>query len=505
RIRDFIEDAHQNWGVTFFLLGGDTDTIPCWPGQGSGIWGQFPDGYADSDTGYGDYDDDKIYEVFVGRAPVRTTTDIEVFIDKTLDYEQDPPRSDYAKTAAFFGFDANARLAGEDVKEAIETLHLPTGWTLSEEYDSEEGTHRDDVISYLNNGHHLVNHFDHGEWWRIGVGSVNHYQWLRNDTHIPSLTNGTTDPNDPDGRPRWSIIYSASCLSNRLWEDPCVGEAFLRNPNGGGVAYVGNTGQSSFTSDDPNGGSCRYDRYFFRAIFDDSDAIHSLGEVFAYSKAQAYEDVGGGYREYNWYHPTLLGDPELPIWTENPKSLLAWYRVRIPALTGTEFVVGIQTQGDPVGDACVCLWKDGEIYQVDYPDPTTGKATFNINPATPGRLDVTVTLHNYIPHQGYSMVQLLPGAANVERCHSERSEESSSGRGKMLRCAQHDVQPFPLPLVTPWAPERMRWSRRSSATVLQQAAGVARAHPGRSGGHLGSAHGSPTGDRAVSNSRLAAR
>lgn len=29
RIRNFLRDAHQRWGVEFVLLGGNAETVPC--------------------------------------------------------------------------------------------------------------------------------------------------------------------------------------------------------------------------------------------------------------------------------------------------------------------------------------------------------------------------------------------------------------------------------------------------------------------------------------------
>ena len=380
KIQAFIDHARQTWGTRFILLGGDSTTIPPCPG--------IPlTSIIDNDTGYGDLDDDGDYDVFVGRASVRNSRHIAVFIDKTLSYELDPPRTGYATTAAFLAFDMLDPGDGlaEVVKEDIDSLYLPTTVTLVTEYDSEPGSHKDDAIGYLNAGAHLVNHIDGGSWNSIGVGALNHGDVLMN-WEIAGLTN----------HPRLSIVYSASSLSCRFKREPCVGEDFMRNPSGGAVAYIGYSGPSTF-HDSTLLGACGFDRHFFRLLFQND--ITCLGELFARHK-EAYNQ-----EPYGWHHLTLLGDPALPIWTDDPGDLFVSYPATIPPGVPSTFAVCVSPSGSSSpSDATVCLWKDGDFHVVKSP-ATSGLAVFNITPASTGELQVTVTVENCIPHTGHSMVE----------------------------------------------------------------------------------------------------
>ena len=273
----------------------------------------------------------------------------------------------------------------EAVKENINSLYLPTTVTLDTEYDSESGSHKNDAIGYLNVGPHLVNHIDGGNWNSIGVGELNHGDVLTN-WEIARFTNG----------PRLSIVYSASSLSCRFKREPCVGEAFMRNPSGGAVAYIGYCGHSIF-HDSMLLGAYRFDCHFFRLLF--QNGISCLGELFARHK-EAYSQ-----EPYGWHHLTLLGDPALPIWTNDPGDLFVSYPATVPPGVPSTFAVCVSPSGSSSPtDATVCLWKTGDIYAVKTP-AASGIAVFNISPATTGELKVTVTVENCIPHTGHSMVQ----------------------------------------------------------------------------------------------------
>jgi parallel beta-helix repeat protein len=122
KIRNFIRHAYLNWGVKYVLLGGDADNgdlggesgdeiVPArelWSFDGAGIVADLY--YACLDGDY-DYDGDCVYgepgdgdqggevdlmaEVYVGRAPVDTPSEVSNFVSKTISYESTPPDDPY--------------------------------------------------------------------------------------------------------------------------------------------------------------------------------------------------------------------------------------------------------------------------------------------------------------------------------------------------------------------------------------------------------------------------
>jgi len=385
KIRSFIIDAHSNWGTIYFLLGGDSNIIPYYTRNIGGT--NIP-----TDTYYADYDNDWTVEVHVGRAPVQVTGTwgISTFINKINTYEKSPPLSNYGKTAFFMGFDLYTWGSdeGEDCKVYIKNQYLPSGWTLRTEYDSEPGTHRTDSLNYLNQGNNLVNHIDHSGTDFMGTGYTN--DGLGMDTNdARSRTNGN----------RQSIIYSIGCWPCDFPDSECIAEGFVRNPNGGGVAFVGNTRSGWYSPYSGDFYSLRYDRYFFRSLFNQGHYI--LGECFSDHKNDAYQN-DDTYR-FCFVELTLLGDPELPIWTDDPTLIDS---VSFPNNINTgsqQFTVTVTDGGSPVNGALVCVQKGSEVYEYGTTN-SQGKATFTINPVTTGSMDVTVTKHNLLPWEGTATV-----------------------------------------------------------------------------------------------------
>jgi hypothetical protein len=379
KIRAFVQDAHAHWGATFFLLGGDTGVVPYQTRYLLGEW-------VPNDTYYGDYDDDWICEVYVGRASTPNTAAINTFTSKVLHYEKNPPPTDYAKTAAFFGFDLSQYGAGEgeNMMKDIKTLYLPSGWTYGGVYDSDVGTHRARMLSLLNQGSQLFNHSDHSSTDVVGAGCINHgeYVW---SSDMSSLTNGG----------RLGIFYTLGCWAGDYPSEMCVGEAFVRNTFGGGIAFIGNSRYGWYSPGYSDYYSARYDRYFFRAVLSQGHVI--LGEAFSYHKHAAYQ-VDECY-QYIFTELTLLGDPEVKIWTSDPRTFTVEYPPTLTVGENTQFSVHVTEGYNPCQGARVCLWKAGDIYAIKAADPG-GIATFSLTPASTGVMYVTVSKKNYFPYEG---------------------------------------------------------------------------------------------------------
>ena len=383
KIRAFVHDAYDTWGTVYFLLGGDTNTIPFHTKD-------INDEDVPNDTYYSDFDGDWTCEVNVGRASVRGTAAIGNFIDKVLTYEQSPPLGDYARTALFLGFDLYEEGSGEgeNCKEHIRTTHIPADWTYRSEYDSEPGGHHDDVIAYLNQGNNLVNHIDHCGTDVMGVGCVNHDEYLFN-TDMNHLTNGD----------RQSILYSIGCWPCDYPDYTCIAESFVQNVGGGGVAFIGNSRSGYYTAYGDDGFSLRYDRFFYRQLFM-FDYYH-LGECFSRHKDRAYQH--DPIMMYVFTELTLLGDPELPIWTDDPQALTVSHASVFPFGTASFTVHVADDAGEDVEGAAVCLWKGDEVHLVAATD-TAGDASFAPSPTTAGTMLVTITGRNDLPYLGSAEV-----------------------------------------------------------------------------------------------------
>lgn len=394
-IRDFIIDAYYEWGAIYFLLGGDTSYIPY---HTRTFYSVDPEPVP-SDTYYaclGSTTNDWTCDVHVGRAsvtgPGSSNGKIGNFINKIITYETDPPMTNYAKRAALFGFDLDYTTDGEDCKIDIDNLYIPSGWSVTTVYDSDSGNHEDYVDSAVNSGQNLINHIDHCGEYFIGTGYTNHGGAGLSTGEVDAFYNGD----------KQSIFYSIGCWPCAYDYSNCIAEHFVRDTNGGGVAFVGNSRYGIYAVGYDDYYSLRFDRYFFRSLFQQySQNEYILGRVFSDHKNDAYANPGGGtdpdVYKYLFTGLTLLGDPELPIWTENPSTISVTHPSTLP--TGTSaFLVDTN-----IPYVYICLWKDGDVYMTATAN-SAGDYTFYPDPTTSGTMYVTVTKHNYLPYEGSAAV-----------------------------------------------------------------------------------------------------
>jgi hypothetical protein len=389
KIRAFIIDAKNTWGTTSFLFGGDVTIIPYYIQTISG----FPDGnkLVCCDTYYANTDSDfYTSEVWVGRAPVTTTTEITTFINKIFTYEKNPPTSDYVKKVGLFGFDFDDTTDAEDVKIYIDNYYIPTNYTMSNVYDSDTvpPTHKQKVIDAVNAGQNILNHMDHSDYYIMGTGSLNH-GWSLTFSDVNAFTNTN----------KQSIIYSVGCWAAAYDYNPCIAEKWMLNPNGGAVAFIGNTRYGWYQVGNPQADSGYYDRLFFQAIF--SEHRYTLGDAFTDSKNSFHPN--DPYYRYVFAELTLLGDPELRLWNENPESMVVTHPSTLPIGTSSFTVHVEKTNGVDIQGALVVLWKGTEVYLTGTTN-VNGDVTLTPSPSTAGTMLVTVTKRNYIPYEGSATV-----------------------------------------------------------------------------------------------------
>ncbi len=387
QIRAFVADAHATWGAEFFLLGGDTAFVPC-------HLQYFPLEYVATDTYYADYDGDFLCEVHVGRAPVRNLMELRTFMRKVVTYETNPPLDGYTLNAGLLGFDTMTGVSdGETWCEHLDTLYFTDDWNLTKVYDSDAPvpprTHLDDVLDAIDMGQNLIAHADHGSPNWIGVGHVNHSLHLK-QADVDLLTNGD----------RLSILYSISCDSAHFDNDDCIGEHFVRHPQGGCVAYIGHS-RISVLGSDLNGGSWGFGKSFFNELLLNNQ--YKLGVCFSEHKNK----INSGYEwKKHFEQLTLLGDPEMPVWTAIPSRFLVTLSPTLKVNAASYSVNVVRAGVGPVENAYVCLWKkeDG-VYERGYTDKGGDLAlSFTNPPASTGTLLVTVTKQNFLPFLGSAEV-----------------------------------------------------------------------------------------------------
>jgi len=330
-------------------------------------------------------------DIAVGRLPVRTAEEAELLVDKILTYEKHPPEENYADRALFM---ADTMWGGE-IPQAQDMADLweskcGEAWELYQPTSGGDNElTRDNAFNALNAGYNYVYHIDHGNHSAIGAGSSKGW----NPAHVldagdvAALTNGD----------KQSILITGSCSSANYYEHPyfggCVAVEFLRNPNGGGVAYIG----SVYPAENDN--VKQVEKYFTEKLCNalDAQGIGCWYEDAILNKVTIYGAVN--------FH--LLGDPSLQMWNgelQHFADAVGWEE------NGNQVTVTVYDNSSPpkrVGGATVCLYMkispSGEgYYKVDQTTSILGRAVFT-PPPPDGAILITVTKQNFVPHQEWKL------------------------------------------------------------------------------------------------------
>jgi rhodanese-related sulfurtransferase len=455
-VANYIQNAYDTWNPapTYVVLLGDSEFIPTHyelvhPEAEHGGFHIGTDLFHFTVDGQ-----DWFPDIFYGRISVDTLNEANIFINKILEYEKNPPNNPqfYQDISAVAQFEDGtfAPLNGrEDVPffsraDQIRFFLRGEGYDVDRLYwDDNPGTppspswyyngtnlpaalnhpgypwdfDAGDINNAINNGRFLVYHIDHGQsrnfWNHVTLTWGADDGWHRpsyNTTNLAGLTNGGLQP----------VVISIDCNvgwfdgeidqtddgmlvneNNLGFDIECFSEEITRRQNSGAVAAIGSTRISYvFANDD-------LIRGLIDAVWSDYDVttasggLYKLGQILMYGKS--YVANQHGYNDiytnttYNLYH--LFGDPEMDMWTDEPQEFHVHHPVKIGAQGLQSFMVTVTDSdtGSPVHHAKVCLQKDNQLQLVSYTDPY-GIAYFDVHSNTCGNMNITVTKHNYRPY-----------------------------------------------------------------------------------------------------------
>ncbi|MGD8395776.1 MAG: C25 family cysteine peptidase [Candidatus Eiseniibacteriota bacterium] len=401
QLRFFLRDAHDHWGTLWVLLGGDTEVIPpryvlsrlsepdeliptdlyyaCldgnWNDDGDHFFGEPPAFPAPGDSV------DFLPELYVGRAPTITVDDAALFVDKTIAYEQAPAVDAlYPASVLLLGEQLTPNLDGADLCEETYAYFPPSfrAVRMYEHYQSYPGALPETeatVVDSMNSGFGVVVHVGHG--WRTSMSVGN---GTLTNASINQLVNGDRLP----------LVYAINCASG-AYDFNCIGERFLKNPDGGSIAYIGSSRLSNV------GAAQDIQNEFFRLAFEDT--LVAFGEALGLSKLPFVAGANGeNFVRWMLFAMNLLGDPETPLWHRQPVTMDVDHAPGYVLGSGS-FEVSAAAGGDPLADGRVTLWKPGDALAHAWTD-AAGMAVVPFNPALLGEISVTVTRPGYVPYTG---------------------------------------------------------------------------------------------------------
>ena len=319
-IKDYLRGLYENPPAgynppSFVLFAGDVDKIPAFNTNGH-----------PSDMYYCEYTNDHIPDVTYGRFAAEDTTQLNAYIDKTLEYEQYAmPSDDFLGEAVMVaGADPNCGpLYGNgQINYGTSNYFNPAHGILSHTYLQPElmpGTYAPEIHANVSNGVAFANYTAHGgeSGWADPSFSISDIAPLQN-AHKYCLMVG-------------------NCCKTANFAVTCFAKEVTRATGKGALGYIGCSDYSYWDEDywwacgfkavstnpvyDPaHLGS--YDKTFHDHGEPGSDYFVTMGQMVQAGDF-AVEESSSGIKLYYWETYCLMGDPSLCIYYSVPPALQA--------------------------------------------------------------------------------------------------------------------------------------------------------------------------------------
>jgi len=265
------------------LLGFDEHRVPA-------LHVSTPSGLFPSDNRFGDFDDDGLPEIAVGRIPVHTPAELDAVTDKLAAYGTGGNQPWANKVLMLADLpDGGANFSDDSYRAAallgqrLETEHIHL-------VDLPLAAARGQLAAALARGAGLINYFGHGGLDRLTAGG------LLTNADVPGLANGAKLP----------FMTAMTCSLNRFTVAgvPSLGELLVAKSGGGAAAVLGASGV-------PHAGDSRalaLRMYGQPELLTDPQA--RLGDWVVNGYRKASEDIGDR-TIFDFYN--LMGDPSMKL------------------------------------------------------------------------------------------------------------------------------------------------------------------------------------------------
>jgi ribosomal protein L37AE/L43A len=405
-----------------------------WDANGNGLFGE---------PGEADWTP----EVYVGRWPSKSVGEVSANVNKVLTYEKNPPAGDWVKSALLAGalydlpnildatkdpnawnnnvydwphdngrtpmLDSGAKMTGMD-KTYLFDYNQTYGGNYTNAADNLTAA---SFLAKMDAGCSIVATASHG--WYSGNG-INQYFGNGSDPDKNFVGNYASfiywsDAQALSNGMKLPLMYSSSCdVGNFAAGGDQTLEQLLKNPNGGAIGFISSTNGDYWHTKDGNWWlEVNFWDIFFKGSFRPGESLY-LGKV-------AYDNL---FKQNGWNNELarvrqnkaiyiLLGDPEVPIWTDTPGTLSIEAPARmINARQTANVTVRDGMTGKPVSNAMVAFTGAGAFAR-GFTN-ASGIARVLVEPTDTGMINLTVTAHNYLPsEQQVEVVAAPPDLADV--------------------------------------------------------------------------------------------
>lgn len=353
KMKYFIKNALDIWGIKYALLGGDIDKVPSrvtkvvdgfdddaamqldgqwtrsdayfgdiydgsnqfssWDENGNGTFGEWLGGR----NGAAADDPDFYLDVYVGRLPASTATELTSIVDKVIQYENGTDWDWFFKST-IAALDIHyppkdpidideGELSGDILADDL----LAKGYSVQKLYEAYGTLTSGSINSAINGGVGLIDMIGHGTYTAWGSNMQLYYQ----NSNIASLVNGVKLP----------VGHQASCLTAAFDnEDPTyypgpenkdsMGEEFVKRDGGGHIANYGysRVAYGGAAYDHPNQTSGYMNTVLFNLL---ADGPTTPGKALNDARNDCMANLGisfvGDFKHMSFF--ILFGDPSVAL------------------------------------------------------------------------------------------------------------------------------------------------------------------------------------------------
>ncbi len=367
KIRNMIKSYYSSEKVQWVLLAGDTDLIPIryvynndvvplGQSESSELDNYFKPTdfyYADldgtwNDDGDGRWGESSVYnnngvdeidwtpEIYVGRLPASNDEELEIMVNKTLKYETNPHIGDWMNSFLLAGVISDyphqtESEIGEDearltsyilsnyVPDSMDYVHL-IQTTSSFEPNPDFDNITDPSLIFRNNfndGHSLGIFAGHGAPNRFISESGN-------IVYSSSNAGSSSNTNMP------TLFYGDACTTSSYdYGDNNIGEILIKRQDAGAIGYIGALRATWYFEQDLdlemlNRGNCKlfWKAFFINKSYQPGKALYDSKVEYLKSDWFQYSNINMSleWERKNVLTYCLLGDPEVDIYTNIPKT-----------------------------------------------------------------------------------------------------------------------------------------------------------------------------------------